>query len=533
MVNRTLTLAAALAAFAPVAAHAQSDPAPIEVQRLGELDAWSVSALSRADGALPNDLWRRTDPAFLNAVLDRLPAVYESPAAQALARRVLLSGGEAPRGDAQAAGRERFEALGKMGAADDLAIMAAGSGNALSDPLIAQYSAQAELARGRRAEACLRGRNAQGGATPPPFLLRLRAYCAAAVNDRGGADLALELLRTSGGEDAWFTGAIAAASGAPGARPPAARYENSLTTQLSLAAQLRPGPNPLANASTLALVALARGERAPQPARAQAAALAFRRGALSAQEARAILRATPAEITSALPPIATALRRVEAAPGSLDAATAISEVLRQATAPADFVAAARFFQADIAALQTAPDHAATVAFARAAIASGDTDLTQRLIGNARQAGVEETALTPLEAALVALAGADDEKGALAIRRRIDAAGASLARAAARDVAILAALGAPLDGAMQSFLLANPPQGGASANAGLMLALASAQDRRAAAEGALLAVLAAGEGGPARLDVADLSSIIRSLRALGLEQDARRFAVEALLAGQPG
>jgi hypothetical protein len=233
-----------------------------------------------------------------------------------------------------------------------------------------------------------------------------------------------------------------------------------------------------------------------------------------------------------LPPIATALRRVEAAPGSLDAATAISEVLRQATAPADFVAAARFFQADIAALQTAPDHAATVAFARAAIAAGDPDLAQRLIGNARQAGVEETALTPLEAALVALAGADDEKGALAMQRRIDAAGASLARAAARDVAILAALGAPLDGAMESFLLANPPQGGASANAGLMLALASAQDRRAAAEGALLAVLAAGEGGPARLDAADLSSIIRSLRALGLEQDARRFAVEALLAGQP-
>ena len=49
----------------------------------------------------------------------------------------------------------------------------------------------------------------------------------------------------------------------------------------------------------------------------------------------------------------------------------------------------------------------------------------------------------------------------------------------------------------------------------------------------VAVLAAGDGGPARLDAQDLASIIRSLRALGLSDDARRFAVEALLAGQPG
>ncbi len=532
MVNRNLCLAATLAAFAPLPTHAQTQ-APIETQQLRELDAWSVSALTRVDGALAPDLWRRTDPAFLAGVLDRLPSVYESPAAQALARRVLLSGGEAPRGDAQDAARERFEALGKMGAADELAIMAAGAGAGLADPLIAQYASQAELARGRRPEACMRGRNAQGGETPPPFLLRLRAYCAAVTGDRGGADLALALARTSGAEDAWFTGAIAAASGAPGARPPAARYDNSLNTQLSLAAQLRPGPNPLNSASTLALVALARAEQAPQPQRAQATALAFRRGAIPAAEARSILRSTPAEITSALPPIAVALRQVEAAPGTLEAAGAIATVLRQASAPVDFDAAARFFKDDIAALQIAPDQSATLTFARAAVVTGDGALAQRLIASARQAGVAEAALAPLDAALIIWTGAGGEPGALAIRRRIDAGGASLARAAARDVAILLALGAPADGVVQSFLLANPPQGGARANSGALLALAAAEERGAVAEGALLAVLAAGEGGPARLDAESLERIIRALRALGLGADARRFGVEALIAGQPG
>ena len=50
-----------------------------------------------------------------------------------------------------------------------------------------------------------------------------------------------------------------------------------------------------------------------------------------------------------------------------------------------------------------------------------------------------------------------------MQRRIDA-GASQPRAAARDVAILAALGAPMDGAAQTFLLANTPQGGARGRA---------------------------------------------------------------------
>ena len=529
MLFRALALSALTAAF-PAAASAQQVGA-IETAELRQLDAWSVGALSPAEGALPADLWADADAAFLAALLDRLPAAYESPAAQALARRVLASGGEAPRGDAHAAARKRFEALGRMGAADDLAVMAAGAGAALTDPAIAQYAAQAELARGRRAEACARGRSANAD-TPAPFVLRLRAYCAAVGGDRAAADLALELARASGAEDAWFTSAIAAIAGAPSARAPAARYENSLTTQISLAARLRPGPNPLNAASTLALVALARGDTAPQPQRVQAAALAYRRGALSAVETRAILLATPAEIASALPPIAVALRQVHAAPGALPAATAIAEVLRQAAAPADFTAAAYFFKDDIASLAAAPDAGSALLFARAAIAAGDTALAERLSQSARQAGLDSAVLAPLDAALAVMADVRGASAAAAVRRRIDAAGASLARAGARDVAILAALGFAIDGAARGFLFANPPQGGARAEAGAMLALAAAAERGAVGETALLAVTAAGEAGPTRLDAESLARIIGSLRAVGLEADARRFAIEALLAGQP-
>ncbi|MBY0562982.1 MAG: hypothetical protein K2P58_02250 [Hyphomonadaceae bacterium] len=528
MINRSLAIAA-LVAVAPANALAQQNlPRPVEVQSLRELDAWSVSALSRAEGALSADLWTRSDPNLLATAFERLPTIYQSPSAQALARRVLFSGGDAPRGDAITAARMRFDALARMGAADQLATMAAGSNSSLSDPVIAQFAAQAELARGRRSEACARGRGANFGDPPPALLLRLRAYCAAAAGDRAAADLALSLARTNAAEDAWFAGAVAAAGGAAPARPPAARYENALTTQLSLAGNLRPGANPLADVSTLSLVALARSEATQQPVRAQATALAYRRGALTAAETRTILRATPATITTGLPVIAGALRQVDAAPGSIEAATAIATVLRQAGVAAEFEAAARFFQADIAALQTAPDHAAALMFARASLITGDVAVSQRLVASARAAGVDEAALAPLDLALAVLSNSVD---ATVVQRRIDR-GASQPRSAARDLAILAGLGVQLEGAAQSALLRNTPQGGVQGDAGALVALAGAVERRAVGEGALLAIVASSEAGPARLDAESLERIIRSLRALGLEADARRIAVEAILAGQP-
>ncbi|MBX9746553.1 MAG: hypothetical protein K2X34_06610, partial [Hyphomonadaceae bacterium] len=178
----------------------------------------------------------------------------------------------------------------------------------------------------------------------------------------------------------------------------------------------------------------------------------------------------------------------------------------------------------------APDAASAVLFARAALLTGDARVAQRLVASARQAGAEEAALAPLDAALVALTGARGEQGTVAMQRRIDAGGASGVRAAARDVAILAALGAPVDGTVQAFLLANAPQGGARAESGAMLALAAAVERGAIGEGALLAVAAAGQAGPARLDADSLDRIIRALRGLRLDDDARRIAVEAILAG---
>jgi hypothetical protein len=507
---------------------ASMQPSGIEAEELTQLDGWSVSALSRSQGALPANLWAGTDGTQLAALLQRLPANYGSPAAQALATRVLLSGGDAPSGNTLEAMRKRFEALGRAGLADPLSILAAGAAGSTSDPTVAQFAAQAELARGRRADACARGRAASSD-EPSTFLLRLRAYCAAATGDRAAADLALELTNNVS-DQAWYRAAAAAVGGAPAARTTAARYDSSLNAALSIAANLRPGPNPLANASNLAVLTVARAEAAPQPVRTQAAALAVRRGFLSPAEARPIMRAAPATATN-LPAIATALRAVEAAPGSLAAATAIAGVLRQSTAPADFTAVARFFKDDIANLQAAPNAGAALDFARAALAAGDVELATRLATAANQAGVAPAARAPYEAALALARRENAGALALAAKRRIETAPAPGRAGATRDAMILAAMGASLDAQAQAFVAASPAQTGAAADPALLASLNAAAQRHAIGETGLLAVAASGEG-PARLNAQSLVQILTALRQSGLEDHARAFAIEALLAGAP-
>jgi len=507
-------------------AAAQAPAASIETAPLTQLDGWTVGAMNRGQGALPATLWRESDAPLLSALFDRLPTTIDSPAAQALARRALLSAGQAPRGDgATEAARKRFAALGRMGFADDLATMAAGATASVNDPAIAQYAAQAELARGRRAEACTRGRLAETE-TPPAFLLRLRAYCAAARGERAAADLALALIGGGAAEDVWFRAAVAGVGdGAPRAAV-AARYDSSLNTSVSLAGGLRAGATPLANASTLALVTLARSEATPQPLRAQAAALAYRRGALTPAQAREVLAAAPATVTTGL---AAALRAVNAAPATMGAATAIAGALRAANAnPAEFTAAALLFRADIANLTAAPDAATTLLFARAALAAGDAALAERLIGNAAGANADRVGLAQAQAALAVL---KNEATLATIQRRLDATPANGARAAARDVTILAALGAPADANTRAFLLANAPQGGRAADASAIAALTTAGERGAIGEAALLAALAAAPGANT-LDAASLSALLRPLRAVELGDSARRIAVEALIFAPP-
>lgn len=514
-----------LAAFAPPAA------AQIESGALSELDAWAVGAPGRGEPALPRTLWAASDPLVLAALFDRVPQGPGSPAALRLTRQALLSPAQAPRGDATVAARKRYEALARLGAADEIVSMVAGSGEAKRDPGIALYATQADLGRGRLRDACRRADTVQPDA-PPPFILRLRVLCFADAGEKESADLALEVARTTNAADAtlpWFQGAVAVLTGAPPARAPLARYDTSLNAATSVAAKLRAPPqNAFVNASAFALAIVARSEDAPAGLRAQAALRALRAGQIPPDVARAAGRADAAERTPG--PLGQAFKEYDLAVGPYAQALAIEQALKRARPHGDFAAMARLFGADMTRLPVDPGTApAAATFARAFLAVGDIRAAQQWRRAADTVASDAGVLGILDAAMVAAAN-DGQNARFAAERRIDTAPVRTAGLVTRDLMALQALGFEIGATARDHVARNLAAPGRKVDPALMAQLVSAAERNATGETALHAALAVGEGAE-QLDAADLVRILEALRTAGLSESARHVAMEAMIAGQ--
>ena len=128
---------AALLVFAGLGAIDVSRAQSIESGTLAELDPWAVGAIAR-DRALPRDLWSQSDASTLSLLFDRVTPNIGSPAGAQLARQALLSPAAAPAGDTIVAARKRYEALARLGLADEIVSMVSGSGEAKRN--VTQYS---------------------------------------------------------------------------------------------------------------------------------------------------------------------------------------------------------------------------------------------------------------------------------------------------------------------------------------------------------------------------------------------------------
>lgn len=523
---RGLAVAAALAGLsmaAPQVASAQS----IESGSLAELDPWAVGAISR-DQALTRDLWRQSDPSTLSLLFDRVTPNIGSPAGAQLARQALLSPAAAPSGDTIVAARKRYEALARLGLADEIVSMVSGSGEAKRDPGIVLYATQADLARGRLNDGCRRAAGIETDA-PPPFLLRLRALCVAAGGEKDAADLAMDVARASGANDPWFATVIAALTGRPPASAPVARYDTSLNASASLTAKLRAPPqNALLNASAFALAMVARDENAVPALRAQAAAKALRQNTISPAVARSAARGQIGQRGASA--LAVAVGEVEAAANPYAQTLAIESALKRAKPHGEFAATARLFAAEIASAPTDPGTApAAATFTRAALATGDYATAHRWRQLADSAAANANLLSILDLALT-VSRNDSENAHFAADRRIELAGPAGARLASRDIKAMAALGLPVGAAAEAYVLRTPPAAGRKPDPALMAQLSAAATRRAAGEVAIHAALALGDGAES-LDAGDLATILTALRDVGLGEAARALAIEAIIGGQ--
>ncbi len=208
---------------------AQPAGAQVQVSQLAPPDAFS--APGRETG-LPPELWRGTPIETAKTILPVLAARPLSPAAAALARRVLASGAAGPQGSLGDEGLVglRANALIALGDAGAAARILDRQPSLDRSPELARAAAESFLLAGDNARAC-----AFAEGRSELYWLRLRAFCQADAGKTDAAQLTLDLAQTQA-RDAVYGRLMAAKLS--GAAPGAASLRNGLDYALSKALKL-------------------------------------------------------------------------------------------------------------------------------------------------------------------------------------------------------------------------------------------------------------------------------------------------------
>lgn len=184
-------------------------PAPLVEQPSAvapPVESGDLAPVMAGDGSgLPFELWRGLDVVALEKLISTLEIPPRSPALHALWKRLITSNVTPPSGVASNATFTalRLEALYRSGLAEDAAKEIAKTPDASKDPVLVALAARNELAIGNSAKACEIGQGAAALKVKMPPRVRTQAilltgYCAAVAGDASGAGFAAEIAREEG-----------------------------------------------------------------------------------------------------------------------------------------------------------------------------------------------------------------------------------------------------------------------------------------------------------------------------------------------
>jgi len=521
--------------------------AAVQVTALSAPDIFSPGARNTG---LSADLWKGSAADMAREILPQIGKKPLSPAAAALARRVLSTGAQAPDGAASDydLAAARAGALLALGDAAGVEAMLERTSGVAQTPSLAKITAESALILGHPEKAC-RISQALGAERDAPYWLKLRAFCLMVGGEGAAAQLTLDLLAPSA-EDADFAKMMAAVMAATPITGPAS-LRSGLDMTLSRALKLD-FTAAMAQAPAAMAVAISRDEAADPALRMAAAGRAVRMGAnVSAVYDTAIAQPAPAPTPSgqsdlaapppinvptllAIPGAATEARLLAIGRETLDL-TQRDQVavglLKRSRSLEDFVALSRLSRPLIASLVEAQVPSADpVLLATAAILAGDP-VSARRIRQALPADLINEQVLTLDG-LLAAAAPPSAPGQADVVAGLVEAGLSPVADPVRQrrqgaAALTAALSEPLPAKIRTRLaqFALPKH---EAGTSRLMALDMAADAGLKGE-TVLAVLAiaqsAGANGP---NIADRLSIVRGLQRAGMADEASAFAIEGMV-----
>lgn len=520
---------AALPPEDPVAPLPGAAPA-IQMTVLGAPDPASVGLLETA-GPLGEDLWRGLDRAFVAGVVQRLPAPVASPTLRGLVRRLLVTQSEIPAAQPNAYDllQAKLDRLYAAGDAGDLAAMAAIApvGQGTPDSLRARLL-DGLIVAAPDTRLCPLARQWAGHGDDRA--LAVDVVCRALGADAEGARLGLALLAEHNAVSPAFGLLVGAALGADRPKVAAIPGDDLLLIFLATRLNIALSPETMAAAPLLAapLLVAAKG---PADLRAQAMERAAAAGVLDGDTLAGLYRTISSTPPAARPPGAVAARA--AAWKEFDEASGPAV---RAQAMVAFAAAARAAVGTAAAAETVANALGSLSDAglppalaarlvRLALAADDEDAAMAQYAQLRRrpTAPDLSRLWPYEAVSLNPLGGLPE-GAADFARSIGTAPPA-ARQKALTAAVLHGLGLPVPAALDSGVGAVDPFALPSGLVG-RLDDALAAGRQGEALGIAVAMLGAGPLG--EVDPAVLAKALATLKAIGLDSQARRLAVEVLL-----
>ena len=262
----------------------------MEVRTLGTIDGSSVGLLNTGNGGLEPNLWSGSARGEIEDLLSRVPLASPDGAVHALARRLILTNGEAPPGEGKRALITiRLEKLLGAGMVDEAGALAAAA-ELKGDSTFARVQADALLLAGRDNEICgdkTSARLSEGDL----FWLELRAYCAAISGDTSTADLTRSVIDAQGLTDQAYN--VLLEDILTKAKKPPGKISKPTALHLFLLrkAGLPIDPDTAVRAGGAAYVLVMRDRGNASDARLSAAERLLKTGAASAAELRAIVDA--------------------------------------------------------------------------------------------------------------------------------------------------------------------------------------------------------------------------------------------------
>ncbi len=528
-------------------------PTPtIAVNRLADVDFDALGSLDDGDGGLGDNLWRGSERETVMSLMARLPVTARSPAMRDLTRRLVLTAAPPPvgRGESGAFLAARLTALVDIAEFESAQSLLAqvpqrGRGQALS-----QSATDLLFLANNAADACAIVRE-QVRATATPYWQRGLIFCQATAGETTAARLSLDLLRetdsTGDGFDALARILIDDRKGDVANVVP-----SPLTLAMVRAAEVELPDTFIASGAPGLLRSVADSGTLSSELRLAAGEQAAAMGALAPVALSALydeIVVSPSDLANPIEAAAETTgpwsravlhQAIRQAPSDEARVRYMGEAWRRGASATSFGVAVRASALSLQAVKpamAAPEDAADAAVAAAQLGLFETaEAWLEVLGTTARGDSDAGALYDLVRPVVFIANAGKQsswKPALARRWAnglpIGISGEARAARIARMFIVLDALGYEVGKSGWAMMLNGPLTVTTEIPVvGLRYGLRDAVRAGETGLAILYGLIALGPGGPATASPLALGSVLRSLRALGLDDDARALAVEAVV-----